>query len=128
MVNQSYEDRDKAPLRQRLVGGAVSYTYHNLRFVILGDPVGALLGSFNEIGVLKSHLGARMVHFYAYNRMGWASATRIYGTRIHLHNVPRDALGPGGTIEQWFEWEEPMPTGCWIRFYQDLLGDRFKTP
>ena len=54
--NQSYEDRDKGPLPQRLVGGAVSYAYHNLRLVILGDPVGATLGSFNEIGVYESCL------------------------------------------------------------------------
>jgi RHS repeat-associated protein len=122
-MEQSYEDRDKGPLPQRLVGGAVSYAYHNLRLVILGDPVGAMLGSFNEIGVHKSQLGEGMVHFEAYNVMGWASATRIYGMRWHpLENVPRNTFGRGGTIEQWFEWEEPMPTGCFIRFYEDLFG------
>ena len=126
MENQSYEERDKGPLPQRLVGGAMSYGYHNLRLVILGDPVGAILGSFNDIWVHESQLGTGMVHINVRNVMGWASAIRIYGTRFHrLENVPRSAFGPGGTIEQWFEWEEPMPTGCFVRFYQDLFGQRF---
>jgi RHS repeat-associated protein len=59
MLNQSYEDRDKGPLPQRLVGGAVSHAYHNLRLVVLGDPVGATLGSFNEIGGAREPAGRR---------------------------------------------------------------------
>jgi hypothetical protein len=97
--------------------------------VFLGDPVGAILGAFDLIKVYQSELSTDMVGILAYNTMGWASATRIPGTDYSvIQNRPRSALGPGGTIEQWFYWEEPIPMGCWIKAYRHLSEERFDPP
>ncbi len=126
-LKQSLDEREKGPLPPRLVRGAKAYATQHLRLVLLGDPVGAILGSFNDITVEPSELSAGMVHIEAHNVMGWASASRVYGTTSHpIENVPRSALGPGGTIEQWFEWDEPMGMGCWIKAYKHLFGERFR--
>jgi hypothetical protein len=123
--HQSLDEREKRPLPQRLIKGAtVAYVQH-LRLIYFGDPVGATLGSFNDISVDKSDSSAGMVQIEAHNKMGWASVSRVYGTTDHhIENRPRSALGPGGTIEQWFHWEEPMPMGCWIKTYHHLFGER----
>jgi hypothetical protein len=105
-------------LPQRLVGGALRYAQEHLRLLLFGDPTGVPIGSINKITVDKSESSNDMVTITAYNVMGIASATRIPGTRYHLPNVPRSHWLPvGGTIYQWFYWEEPMPMGCWLRPY-----------
>ena len=95
--------------------------------LLLGDPVGAILGAFDDITVDVSELSAEMVRIEAHNIMGWRSATRIPGTEKSLirKDRPRSDLGPGGTIEQWFYWEEPRPKGCWFRAYKHLFQERF---
>jgi len=114
----SLEERDKGPLPQRLARGVVRYAQEHLRLLLFGDPTGVPLGSINWIKVDQSESSSGMVTIVAYNVMGMASGTRIPGTRIHLPNVPRSHWLPvGGTIYQWFYWEEAMPMGCWIKAY-----------
>jgi RHS repeat-associated protein len=115
----SLEERDKGPLRHRLARGAVAYAREHLRLALFGDPTGVLLGSFNRITVNESESSSDMVTIIAYNVMGIASGTRVPGTRFHLPNMARsDWLPVGGTIYQWFYWEEAMPTGCWIEAFK----------
>jgi len=72
------------------------------------DPDGSVLGSFDEIIVSEARDGT--VRFEVINTMGWASGTRIPGTNDWLiDNRPRNAWGPGGTIEQHFIWWERYP-------------------
>ena len=72
------------------------------------DPAGATFGSFNRISVYDA--GGAMVRIEAYNVMGWASFTRVPGTRYHfLSNQLRGTWGPGGTVHQWFYWFEESP-------------------
>lgn len=122
----SLEERDEGPQPQRLFWGAVAFAREHLRFMLLGDPVGFPLGSFNDITVLRSETRSDSVWILAHNVMGWASATRIPGTRYPLlRNVPRSHWLPGGTIEQWFYWEELMPMGCWVGLFEPLFSERF---
>ncbi|NIN63945.1 MAG: hypothetical protein GTO63_04355 [Anaerolineae bacterium] len=115
----SLEERHEGPLPQRLLGGAVAYTREHLRLLLFGDPTGVPLASFDDITVDRSESSTAMVTIEAHNVMGWASATRIPGTPIHLaENRPRRDWGPGGTIEQYFHWEEPMPMGCFLGLYE----------
>jgi RHS repeat-associated protein len=126
---QSYEPRTEGRLPEDPVAAARAFVTQNLRLVFLGDPVGAILGAFDLIKVSESELSTDMVLILAYNRMGWASAIRIPGTTHSLvQDRPRSDLGPGGTIEQWFYWEEPMPMGCWIKAYKHLFEERFDPP
>jgi RHS repeat-associated protein len=119
----SLEERDKGPQPQRLFWGGVAFAREHLRFMLLGDPVGFPLGSFNDITVLPSETRSDRVWILAHNVMGWASATRIPGTRIHLPNRPRSHWLPGGTIHQYFWWDEPMPMGCWVEIFEPLFSE-----
>ena len=122
-TDQSYEPRTEGRIPEDPGAAAKAYASQNLRLVVLGDPVGAILGAFDDITVDQNELSLRMVQIEAHNTMGYASASRVPGTDYSLiQDRPRSALGPGGTIEQWFHWEEPMPMGCWIRAYQDVFG------
>jgi RHS repeat-associated protein len=123
---QSYEPRSEGWIPEDPGAAAKAVAIQHLRLVFLGDPVGAVLGAFDDIYVHESPLSTGMVRIEAHNKMGWPSLTRIPGTKKSLikEDRPRSDLGPGGTIEQWFYWEEPMPAGCWIRAYEQLFGQR----
>jgi RHS repeat-associated protein len=127
--DQSYEPRSGGRIPEDPVSAAKAFASQNVRLVLLGDPVGAMLGAFDLIKVDESQLSTDMVDIVAYNTMGWESATRVPGTDYSLlQDKPRSALGPGGTITQWFYWEEPMPMGCWIKAYEHLFEQRFHPP
>ncbi|HUW96178.1 MAG TPA: RHS repeat-associated core domain-containing protein [Anaerolineae bacterium] len=125
-TEHSLDERDEGPLPHRLFWGQVAYAREHLRLFLLGDPTGVPLGSLNEIKVDKSDSSSDMVKIEAYNAMGWASGTRIPGTRRPLvENRDRSDWGPGGTVHQYFHWEEPMPLGCWVGLFEPLFSERF---
>jgi len=113
-------DVREGPLIPRLARGAVAYTVENVELAVcllgLGstvaegpdDPVGGVLGSLDRISVYD--MGNGMVMIMAYNETGWASGTRVFGTDIWIiDNRSRSDWGPGGTIWQYFYWQEPYP-------------------
>jgi RHS repeat-associated protein len=69
------------------------------------DPVDATLGSLDEISV---HLeGTHRLVFEVFNKMGWASGTRIFGTDRSLRqDEPRGTTGTGGDFYMVFYWFE----------------------
>jgi hypothetical protein len=72
------------------------------------DSVGGIIGSLDTITVDK--YDDNHVIFAVHNEMGWASGTRLPGTRNSLFpNRPRSPWGLGGTIQQVFIWIEPSP-------------------
>ena len=121
----SIDERDQGPLPLRVLTALGTYYVEHVKLGIctfgLGsptaegpiDPVGATIGSLNRISAYPAEPGR--VKIVAYNRMGWASALRIPGTRIHPPNRARSRLGPGGTVHWFFYWWEakPPPVGPW---------------
>jgi len=69
------------------------------------DPVDSTLGSLDEISV---HLeGTHRLVFEVFNKMGWASGTRIPGTDWSLRQgEPRGTTGTGGDFYMVFYWFE----------------------
>jgi len=114
-------DEREGPLVHRVVGGLMAYAREHVRYALTADPVGIVFGSWNEISVAEGRPG--IVEYLAHNRMGRRSFLRIPGTRRSpFHNVPLDVSTWGGTVEQFFHWEEPMPTLC--RLGRALQGPR----
>ena len=73
------------------------------------DVVGGTIGSLDRVSVQLT--GNGMVRLEVHNIMGWESGSRVPGTSISfIPNRDRSTRGPGGTIEQYFYWWEPMPS------------------
>jgi RHS repeat-associated protein len=107
-------DVRKGSLAPRVAGGLMAYAREHVRYALTADPVGVVFGSFNEISVSEGRPG--FVAFLVHNVMGRRSFMRFPGTeRSPFHNVPLEVSTWGGTVEQFFHWEEPMPAVCRLR-------------
>jgi len=70
---------------------------------------GSFLGGFHvEFRNLEQlEKGGSLVEITIINDMGWKSGTRIPFTRIsYRENEDRSAVGPGGTLWQFYIWKE----------------------
>ena len=70
------------------------------------DAVAGVIGSFHIYVYQETH---DLLKFEVRNVMGWASASRVYGTNFSfLEDVERsESWRWGGTIRQYFYWVEP---------------------
>jgi RHS repeat-associated protein len=77
--------------------------------VFKDDWSGSFLGSFDvEFRNLQSYEGrGKLVEVTVVNDTGWQSATKIPFTKITIRqNVDRSEPGPGGTLWQYYRWQE----------------------
>jgi hypothetical protein len=105
-------DTRERPLIERAFSGATAYIIENLEMCLALSPffpqtsaIGGVIGSLDLITVRDA--GNGKVEFEVYNVTGFGSGSRIPGTGSSI--IPdrqRSEWGPGGTIEQYFHWEE----------------------
>lgn len=118
--NDAADIREGLPLHARIKSGVEVYVQENVQLVqaTIGqgsttpqgpiDAVGGIIGSLDQISA--SYAGNGQVQIEVHNVMGLASLTRVPGTNFSvLQDRDRSKIGPGGTIEMYFVWPEPLP-------------------
>jgi len=92
--------------------GLADYGRETIRAVRADEWSGSFLGGY-QVEIAKNE--GNICRFTVINETGWASGTRlpeaerIVGHRVSIRpNVDRLAPGPGGTLWQYYQWEEEV--------------------
>ena len=116
-TGHSIDERTGYPTVVRVVWGAARALHAHWKLGVCSrtplpaesqnDPVDATLGSLDEISVHA--IGSHKLAFEVFNTMGWASATRVWGTDYSLRqDSHRSEPGPGGNLYMVFYWFESV--------------------